>query len=337
MSLAALEPMTAPDNAQSSQKPQRDSFDSTSPATAAQSRLTQSRAMDPAAHHSSDTTAAQAAATSSPAPAAPSPVVPRVVDQDCTCANCSYNLFGLSATGICPECATPVPDSFQNFLLQFADRSYLAALHRGATLILIGSIVFLAMSCITFAAASYRESGVETLTLGVVTMVVGMCVLYGVWLYTEPDPRIDGHRAAGRAHLLPRSRGFARFFAVCAGVLSVVTCLTLVGIITGFLDGSGFVAPLFLFFMSMLLVLPAIAILPCMLFYTRWLARRMPDPVLVRRCTTYRWLLPLLIFPGGILLIGPAVAFILYVLVLDLVGFRLRALQSPAEPVSEVH
>src|SRR5437763_8308272 len=64
-----------------------------------------------------------------------------VLAADIPCRQCSYNLRGLPAAALCPECATPVAHSLRSDLLCFAHADWLRTLARGSALFRAGTAV----------------------------------------------------------------------------------------------------------------------------------------------------------------------------------------------------
>jgi hypothetical protein len=59
--------------------------------------------------------------------------------------------------------------------------------------------------------------------------------------------------------------------------------------------------------------------------YVRWLAPRIPDVALYEKTRKYMWLLPLIYILGMICLgLGPLIAMVMYLLMLNTVRVRLR-------------
>src|SRR5262245_1427978 len=64
---------------------------------------------------------------------------------DKLCVRCGYALRGLSVTGICPECGTPVDRSLRGDLLEYCDPHYARRLLLGARLIIASVYSFVIM------------------------------------------------------------------------------------------------------------------------------------------------------------------------------------------------
>lgn len=53
------------------------------------------------------------------------------------------------------------------------------------------------------------------------------------------------------------------------------------------------------------------------LLYVRRLAPRLPSPAIAERAKTYMWLLPLIFIGGSCIVIGPIVALVMYLVLLN--------------------
>lgn len=60
------------------------------------------------------------------------------------------------------------------------------------------------------------------------------------------------------------------------------------------------------------------------MLYLRWMAPRIPSPLIERRSQLYMWLLPVIYVVGSCFVVGPLVATIMYFLLLNLVRIDLR-------------
>jgi hypothetical protein len=104
---------------------------------------------------------------------------------DVACRRCEYNLRGLPAAGLCPECATPVGRSISGDLLRFSDPEWVAKLAKGASLILWGILFALLTGCI----AGILTASIGSPILGqLVATASGAVSYWGVWLVTTRDP-----------------------------------------------------------------------------------------------------------------------------------------------------
>lgn len=269
------------------------------------------------------------------------PTQPETVEHDRNCIRCSYNLRGLAVDAVCPECALPVRDSLRGNLLQFAAPEYLATIHRGVRLILIGIPLklLLPLALVFWFSATGRAASVLMALQGA-NLAAAAIIIWGYWRYTEPDPGFVGTETAGSA------RAVARILAV----LSAVVIAIQVGVQWLGLMPIGAVAARIAFSVANSATLAGQYF--AVMRYSQWLARRIPDSELVRRAGVRAWLLaglelvsivsaflPLFsraITPGRapILLIGlvplglcPLAALILYWNLLDRVRKQLRSIR----------
>jgi hypothetical protein len=120
-----------------------------------------------------------------------------VVLADATCRVCSYNLRGLLAAGLCPECACPVIRSLSARSLATADLDWLRNLERGAVLILAG-LVMLLPGLFVFLAANAAGppmspwAGVACEVLLLLAPALGLILL----TTAEPDRQDEPARSA---------------------------------------------------------------------------------------------------------------------------------------------
>lgn len=120
---------------------------------------------------------------------------------DSPCVTCGYNLRTLAESGVCPECATPVRQSTQGFLLSYADPKWVGRVANGLLLTIIGvggglgmSVVFLALglAIAVLASASAPSMGLFQTLSWSVPLVAFAAVLtgaIGLFRLSTPDPR----------------------------------------------------------------------------------------------------------------------------------------------------
>lgn len=131
---------------------------------------------------------------------APAPAPPATVDRDVPCRECSFNLRGLAEDGRCPECGAPVWRALRGELLVYAGAAYLASLRRGLLCILLATLAGVLLDVgIAAVAMVVNIRGVATGGMfDVPPMLEAMgalaelpltgVLLYGWWLFSEPDP-----------------------------------------------------------------------------------------------------------------------------------------------------
>ncbi len=248
------------------------------------------------------------------------------VPEDAACIACGYALLGLPPDGVCPECGVPVRRSLLGDQLAFSAPAYLATLHKGVFLILTAIIVQLLLVFggifVGFMVAG-AGSGAPGQWFQIATTIGGLAVsitlLYGWWLFSEPDPR---SRDAGGA----QSRRLIRI------VLSIQAVVTLVQIPMSFTGVQGNATSAF-FFLSLALGLIGFVAWVVQYFasmlYLQWLAPRLPSARVFKRAKLLLWLGPVLYTVGLILLgLGPLIALVLYWNLLNWVRLDLKRIRQ---------
>jgi hypothetical protein len=249
----------------------------------------------------------------------------RLATQDVPCLRCGYNLRGLQPHGVCPECGAPIERSLHGNLLRYSAPEYVATLHTGLLCILVAILTLVAGAMLMFTAGIAAEMFLpdeqwlltlisNTITIGAIALSIVSVV--GWWLFSTPDQAIIGHDTGD----MPRK--ILRVTVIVSAVFITIDALgewwlyqdmpyDVLAAISAMVGG---IAWLVQFFASLL--------------YIRWLAHRLPNPRIVSLSTTYLWLLPLIYILGFcVLFIGPLVATILYLLVLNDVRRDIRAIQ----------
>lgn len=247
-------------------------------------------------------------------PPIPAAEPPPVVQYDCSCARCGYNLRGLLLSGACPECAAPVAVSLEGRVLRFADRNYLKSLDFGLT-ILLCSIWFYVLTLAGSVLASKLVGSTQSREMAdVVARAIMLLPAFGFALgyfkFTTPDEADAASgpinprsiiRVAVSVQLLTKFAGLAVAIASYAAAAAATTGgfvppLQPVAIGLNWLDNAAFLA---LFY--------------AMLLHVRAIADRVPDVEIRARAKGFMWFLPA-IFLGGyfFLLIGPIASLILF-------------------------
>jgi hypothetical protein len=251
--------------------------------------------------------------------------IPLIAPESAVCLQCGYALRGLDTTRNCPECGAPIRNSLMGNLLEFSSKEYVGNLHRGVLLILVATLAqlvlgFLAiialvvLMTITFspgAAPPFNQATIELWT-SVLTLPLTAVILLGWWLFSAPDPAIVG------AERGQTPRTIIRITVAIMAALSVADLVvksTAMPGMSGDLMSAGAalvigIAGVVQFFASVL--------------YVRWLAPRIPDVALYEKTRKYMWLLPLIYILGMICLgLGPLIAMVMYLLMLNTVSARL--------------
>lgn len=234
------------------------------------------------------------------------------------CVGCGYDLAGLANDACCPECSTPVARSRQGGWLLFASPHFLRSVVRGSICIEVGVLASLVWF---FADDSVSQSGLAGAAIAtLVSGAIVACTVTGYWLFTTPEPAFELQEASTSA------RRVLRIASVVYGVSALVATLDAIfGSSTSLLPG---VAPAWgpLLTLSVLVQVASWAfVFFAAMLYVAWLARRVPDPALAQRSSTYMWVLPVLMVPLFCTCVGPLCATILYVVHIDHV--RRAALQ----------
>lgn len=247
-------------------------------------------------------------------PPIPAAEPPPVVQYDCSCARCGYNLRGLLLSGVCPECAAPVAVSLEGRVLRFADRNYLKSLDFGLT-ILLCSIWFYVLTLAASVLANMLVRSTQSKEMAdVVARAIMLLPTFGFILgyfkFTTPD-EADAEsglinprsiiRVAVSVQLLAKLAGLAVAIANYAAAAAATTGgfvppLQPVAIGLNWLDNAAFLT---LFY--------------AMLVHVRAVADRVPNVELRARALGFMWFLPIIFAVGFFFfLIGPIAALILY-------------------------
>ena len=259
-------------------------------------------------------------------PSSPPQFVDGKLAEDAFCIQCSYNLRGLSGDGACPECGTPIARSLQGNLLRFSSPDYLSKLHRGVFLILTAIIVQLVLGFVGFGiglatAALNSNQSIVVVVSSLLGILVAGVLLYGWWLFSEPDPGFLG-KENGRS-----ARQIVRWSVIGAAVVTALNLPVQFGLAGGGTP-TGLLAVLSMLVGALGLIVTAVKFFASML-YVRWLAPRLPNAAVEKRARTLMWLGPVLCTFGIILLgIGPLIALVLYWNLFDWIRKDLKQIRA---------
>jgi hypothetical protein len=122
------------------------------------------------------------------------------------CRKCGYNLRGLPAAGLCPECGAAVALSIHGDLLRFSDPAWLRRLQGGVRLILASVAVTLFAVVLGFLAVTVLRSTIIDLRFANSLIAIAGALLgfWGGWQLTEPDPSGLGEDRYGTSRKIIR-------------------------------------------------------------------------------------------------------------------------------------
>ena len=208
--------------------------------------------------------------------AIPAPIAAGDITIDLPCARCGYNLRGLRADHLCPECGTPIERSLIGNLLRFADPEWLAKLRLGIALRLWNLLVAAFLGVGAVIAQFFGLFTIQT-AIGILGGLLG---LWAVWLITTPEPNIA---------VSEDSMSLRRLIRACAiiGLLAAQTnqILTVAAPAASPALNLGYVF-FVLIGVGMLIGVVAMA---GEFVYVRRFARRIPNPKLADNTTVVMW------------------------------------------------
>jgi len=207
-----------------------------------------------------------------PAPVV-SPVLP--LTTDLACARCGYNLRGLRADHLCPECGTPIERSLAGNLLRFADPAWVDKLRLGVALKLWMMLIALIVGVGGAAASAFGLFVIQA----VLSLITGVLGLWALWLITAPEPNVAKTEDPMSLRRLLRACAVIGFFGGQAQTFTGATP----GMTPGALPG---VVLLGAVGVMMLIGLGAMF---GEFVYLRRFARRIPDPKLADNTTVVMW------------------------------------------------
>lgn len=267
-----------------------------------------------------------------PPPPTPAPP-PLVVIDSRPCLACGYDLKGLSAEGVCPECGAAVARSLKGNLLEFADPEYLRTLNHGTVLIIWGAFAPLLAGGLAIAAYGLAQSGYLSAfmsgrgseVLPAALSAVGASVsLIGWFLFTRPDPGqigVDGGEKARKwvRVMLVAEVGVTLAALVVAFVPSLSRAATQAAV-TGTGAAGGPTVPLIAVIVGVSISVLSAGISAARASLGAWyvytLASRIPDMGLRKFAKTMIWLYPVLMTVGILACgLGPLSAWIISIVI----------------------
>jgi hypothetical protein len=260
-------------------------------------------------------------------PTRPPPLQPDYNTTGRICLRCTYELTGLPPAGSCPECGTPIVHSLRGNLLLFSAPEYVARLHLGTVLIITGTITqFVAMLAAFALAASTGLAAAAGGTVGgiwlplealvnMAAVAASLVFFAGWWLFSQADPAYLARNDGGTARRLVRATTAAAAaltllqttlaWIAIPGGLSIAAVVSLLGVVLWTVQ----------YFASMV--------------YIAWLAPRLPDQSAQAWAKMLLWLGPLLFTVGCLVLfIGPVVAVVLYIMLMDMLRRDLKRIRA---------
>lgn len=246
-----------------------------------------------------------------------------MLSHDVPCLQCSYNLRGLDAAGVCPECRTPISRSLgTDARLAWSSPEYLAKVQRGLFLVVAGifakvalmvllmfggiAIAVMSSPSATPGASAPSQTWLITSTAMLIA-VAQFVILLGWWLVSEPDPRFANSSRDATSRRFLRGATFAQLaFNVAELSMGVM-----------FASPTGRMALISTGLMVLSAASWAVAFFAQMI-YVRGLGERVPDAWIIRQAKLLLWLGPVLVTVGLVLLgLGPLIALVMYWNLLD--------------------
>jgi hypothetical protein len=256
-----------------------------------------------------------------------------VVQDGRFCIRCGYVLKGLPRDGVCPECGTSVALSLREPLLANADPEYLRKTKRGLSFVLNGILLMIVLSLAPVAMFALAATGVPG-RFGMALIEVGntcvtILILMGYWLYTAPDPGQVALEATNGARKAVRVS-----VAIQAGItVAILTLRSIVPMSLSLSQQEGNALYGITLGLTLINGICWIVQFVSVMRYTRWLAGRVPDMLVIKRVKRNMWLLPVLYIVGLVLLgLGPLIALILYWNLLDRMRKHLKSIIATGRP-----
>lgn len=215
------------------------------------------------------------------------------------CIRCSYNLQGLPAAGVCPECGTEVALSLRDNLLRYSDPGYVSSLLGGVQMVQ-ASVILMCLGWFGCCCGPSANAGVLAVLLISYTVLLETLGLVGWWKFSAQDPRAVGDDRGERPRRWVRGAVFVA--AVCTvgttalNILAGGAAVTPLGAVRGWFSGAGLplaastpVGLASIAVGSVFLVAVGVRFFAS-IRYIRWLAPRMPAEEIAERARTLRLL-----------------------------------------------
>ena len=198
----------------------------------------------------------------------------------------------------------------------------------GLNLILWGIMLMVVLMLATIPFALLFGSGGKFVVQGLMILNSGL-LIFGYWKYTEPDPGYTGLEASHSARQVARIAIAVHAAAEVAGFVLLAAAN-----VQGSLGGFGGSPLDFLGFLVHVTGLIAWVVqFFAIVRHTRWIAGRVPDRYIVKRCRSYIWGLPLLSTFGLVLFgLGPLIALVMYWNLLDRLRKHVRSIERTGAP-----
>jgi hypothetical protein len=266
--------------------------------------------------------------TPAPTDVAPASISPPAeqdaLQTDVPCRNCRFNLRGLSPQGNCPECGLAIAQTIRRDAMALAPREYIMKLRRGAALVAFTPIGWMAAFAMTHVDWIVFDSDIFDArnAFQLMSFALLATLLWGYWLLASADTL--ERTGAGEALRDPRPAMRGGIILILLAAVVVLARPIFPARDPGFtaLAGAagvvGIVGIVLVHFGSMTRVIQ--------------LAAALPDEPFSRQARTYRWLLPVIALLGALVMVGPLVAVVIYVLIMNKLRVGLnRVMEAQAQ------
>lgn len=256
------------------------------------------------------------------------PATQVTLDHDRPCLACGYNLRGLSTSGACPECGTPVERSLRGNLLVYSSPEYVASLHRGVFLIQAGIITQIVLWCALvglFFASQAGLTGVGEQALELLGSLLGLAAtiasVIGWWLLSAPDPAVLGTGTGDTPRRIVRIT-----VIVSAAATAVQFALSVTNLALGPLSPhTGNPLELVELAANWAPIIAYIVWFFAAMHYILWLAPRLPSIKAITSARTLEWVGP--VISVFLCVLGWLIALVMYYNLLDEVRLNLRRIR----------